>query len=95
MKTMNFIKNYSIAFLSLRALSKVKLSTYSISAPIGTPLASLVTLIFIPSNILFIYKDVVSPSILGLKANIISLNFSSLIRSISLSKPKSSGLIPS
>ena len=64
---------YSISFLSSKALSRVSSSIYSISAPIGTPLASLVILISLPSNIFLIYKDVVSPSILGLNANKISL----------------------
>ena len=75
------IKYYSISFLSFNALSNVKLSTYSISAPIGTPLAKRVTLISNPSNILFIYKAVVSPSILGLNAKITIVQPGSLKRS--------------
>ena len=46
---------------------------YSIFAPIGTPLASRVILMSVPSKIRFIYMAVVSDSILGLNANIISL----------------------
>ena len=71
---MIYKQNYSIALRSFKALSRVRLSTYSISAPIGTPLASLVTLTFKPSRIFLIYKEVVSPSILGFNPKIISLN---------------------
>ena len=70
---MSFILTYSISFLSFNALSNVSESIYSISAPIGIPLAILVTFKFKSSNILFIYKLVVSPSILGLTAIITSL----------------------
>ena len=55
---------YEISVLSFSALSNVRLSTYSISAPIGRPLANRVTLISI--------SLIISPYILGLKAKIIS-----------------------
>ena len=80
---MNKINYYSISFRSINALSNVNLSTYSISAPIGKPDASLLTTTSISDKIFFMYKAVVSPSILGLKAKIISLNLSFEIRSIS------------
>ena len=76
---MIFFSLYSISFRSVNALSSVIESIYSISAPIGIPLAILVTLIFKPSNIFFIYKLVVSPSILGLTAIITSLKLPSFM----------------
>ena len=71
-KTMVLEKIYSTFLRSLSALSKVIASIYSISAPIGTPLAIFDIFISKSPNILFIYKAVVSPSILGRKAKIIS-----------------------
>lgn len=45
---------YSISFLSVKALSRVIESIYSISAPIGIPLAIRVTFMSNPSNIFLI-----------------------------------------
>lgn len=73
LKNMDKNKFYSIFFLSSNALSRVIASIYSISAPTGIPLAILDIFISISPKILLIYKAVVSPSILGLKARIISL----------------------
>ena len=70
---MIFFLFYAISFLSSKALDNVKLSIYSISAPMGTPLANLVIFIPVFSNTFFMYKDVISPSTFGLKAKIISL----------------------
>ena len=91
------IKNYDYEMfvLSSKASSSVKASIYSISIPSGTPCAILVILIFFPSNILEIYLDVVSPSIPGLTAIIISLIFSLSILSNNKFSFISSGLIPS
>ena len=48
---MNLFIFYSITFRSVRALSNVIESINSISVPIGTPLAILVTFIFKSSNL--------------------------------------------
>ena len=59
------------------------------------PLAILVTFMFKPSIIFFIYNAVVSPSILGFTAIIISWKLLLLILFINFSRPISSGSIPS
>ena len=74
---MTVLKLYSDIFIRLsKANSKVSESRYSISAPIGTPWAIFVITTFSFDNIFDIYNAVVSPSILGLTAIIISLIFS-------------------
>ena len=65
-------RHYDNFFRSFKALSKVSASIYSISAPIGIPLAKRDIVISKPSRIFLIYKAVVSPSMLGLKASITS-----------------------
>ena len=92
---MTKIKHYSISFLSINALSNVNASIYSISAPKGIPLAILVTFTLRPSNIFFMYKLVVSPSMVGFTAIIISSNCDFWILEINFSIPISSGFIPS
>ena len=53
---MIYLVIYDISFLSSNAFDNVRLSIYSISAPIGTPLARRVILTSKPSSTLLIYK---------------------------------------
>lgn len=82
-------------FLSSKAISKVIGSIYSISVPIGIPVAIRDTLTLYCSIIFLIYCVVVSPSKLGFKAMITSFTLPFLILSTKLCKLISSGLIPS
>ena len=84
-----------MSFLPSKANSNVIGSIYSISVPIGIPVAILVTLTFLFSRSFFIYCIVVSPSIEGFKARIISFTLSPSIREINLLILISSGPIPS
>ena len=74
--------NYAISFLSIKAVSNVIVSIYSISVPTGIPVAILDILTSVPSSSFLIYCIVVSPSIEGLRTTITSLTLFSFTLSI-------------
>ena len=86
---------YDISFLLFKANCSVSSSKYSKSVPIGIPCAILLIFTSVFSKIFFIYKEVVSPSIPGLNAKIISLIFSFFTLFIKLAMLIFSGFIPS